>query len=506
VPDTTSPNDAPLLAIRGLRKSFPGVRALDGVDFTLRRGEIHTLMGENGAGKSTLIKVLTGVYRRDAGRILLAGRDIDAHSPGQAQSLGISAVYQEVNLIPYLSVAENIFLCRQPRKWGQIDWKQINRRAREALDRLELDVDVTQPLNGYSISIQQLVAIARALDVSARILVLDEPTSSLDAHEVEHLFATMRRLKSQGLGIVFISHFLDEVYRISDRFTVLRNGRLVGEYDAAKLSRLELIAKMIGKPLTEVATTRVHEPPVPASDQEPLLRARGLGKKNTLAPFDLDVNVGEVVGLAGLLGSGRTETARLLFGIDRADSGTIVVGGKPVRMTSPRRAVAAGLGFLPEDRKTQGIIPDLSVRENIVLALQASKGWLRRLSRREQGGLARHYIQALNIATSDAEKPIKLLSGGNQQKAILARWLASQPKLLILDEPTRGIDVGAKAEIEGLIASLCREGMAIVFISSELDEVVRDSHRVVVLRDRRKVAEMCGTEIDHDRILQTIAG
>ena len=304
---------------------------------------------------------------------------------------------------------------------------------------------------------------------------------------------------------MFISHFLDEVYAISDRFTVLRNGRLVGEYEAAQLPRLELISKMIGKPVAEVASREGRHPSPPATDRQPLLEARGLGKKNSIAPFDLAVHAGEVVGLAGLLGSGRTEMARLLFGIDRADSGSIAVAGRPVKMTSPRRAVAAGLGFLPEDRKVQGIVPDLSVRENIVLALQASKGWLRRLPRREQDRLAQHYIRALNIATPDAERPIKLLSGGSQQKAILARWLASRPKLLILDEPTRGIDVGAKAEIESLMASLCREGMAIVFISSELDEVVRDSHRVVVLRDRRKVAELSGAEIDRDRILHTIA-
>jgi simple sugar transport system ATP-binding protein len=475
------------------------------VDFALRRGEIHTLLGENGAGKSTLIKVLTGVYRRDAGHITLDGRDIDANSPGQAQALGISAVYQEINLIPYLSVAENLFLGRQPHRWGRIDWRQIRRRAGEALARLELTIDVTQPLKSYSIAVQQLVAVARALDVSAKVLVLDEPTSSLDAHEVEHLFATMRRLKNQGMGIIFISHFLDEVYEISDRFTVLRNGNLVGEYEPAKLPRLELIARMIGKPLAEVAATPKHARPAPTA-REPLLEARGLGKKNSIAPFDLDVSAGEVVGLAGLLGSGRTETARLLFGIDRADSGSLCVQGRPLHRNSPRRAVAAGLGFLPEDRKTQGIVPDLSLRENIILALQASKGWLRRMSRHEQARLAEHYIRALNIATPDAERPIKLLSGGNQQKAILARWLASRPKLLILDEPTRGIDVGAKAEIENLMAELCRDGLAIVFISSELEEVVRDSHRVAVLRDRRKVTELTGDEIDERRILQIIAG
>jgi simple sugar transport system ATP-binding protein len=495
----------PLLALRGLCKSFPGVKALDGVDFTLRRGEIHTLMGENGAGKSTLIKVLTGVYRRDSGQILLEGGQIDAHSPAQAQALGISTIFQEVSLIPHLSVAENLFLGRQPMKWGRIDWGQINVRARAALARLDVDVDVRRPASSFSIAIQQMVTIARALDVSAKILVLDEPTSSLDKHEVEHLFTVLRTLKEQGLGLIFVSHFLDQVYAISDRFTVLRNGRLVGEYETAKLPRIELIARMIGKPAAEVAERAKHPGTSAAPRPNPLLQARGLGKKGALAPFDLDVHAQEVVGLAGLLGSGRTEMARLLFGLDSADSGTLYLNGRLVAHYSPRRAIVEGLGFLPEDRKAEGILPDLSVRENIILALQASKGWLRALSRKEQDLLVRQYIQAIGIATPDAERPIKMLSGGNQQKAILARWLAAQPKLLILDEPTRGIDVGAKGEIEALMAKLCSDGMAVVFISSELDEVVRDSDRVVVLRDRTKIGELSGAEIDRDRILHTIA-
>jgi len=498
---------APLLSVRGLRKDFPGVRALDGVDFTLRRGEVHALMGENGAGKSTLIKVLTGVYRRDEGEILLEGRSIDPHSPAQAQQFGISAVYQEVNLIPFLSVAENIFLGRQPMQLGRIDWKQIHLRAADALARLDLEVDVTQTLNSYSIAIQQMVAIARALDIEAKVLVLDEPTSSLDANEVEHLFSVLRRLKTQGLGIVFVSHFVDQVYAISDRLTVLRNGRLIGEYEAACLPCLELIAKMIGKDLNavqEMGARRGAEPP--RAGHRPFLRVRGLARRGSMLPFDLEIRAGEVVGLAGLLGSGRTEAARLLFGLDRAGAGEVDIDGQRVTLNSPRTAIAHRFGFCPEDRKTQAIIPDLSMRENIVLALQASKGWTRRISARQQQELAASYIKTLNIATSDAEKPIKFLSGGNQQKVVLARWLASEPRLLILDEPTRGIDVGAKAEIEKLIAKLCAEGMAIVFISSELEEVVRDSHRVVVLRDRKKVGELTGDEIDLAAIMKTIAG
>ena len=498
---------ATLLSARGITKTFPGVRALDGVDFTLRRGEIHALMGENGAGKSTLIKMLTGACRRDGGELFFDGSPIDPRSPSQAQRLGISAVYQEINLIPFSSVAENIFLGRQPLKFGCIDWDKINLGAAEALRRLDLEVDVTQPLNSYSIAIQQMVAIARALDIDARALVLDEPTSSLDANEVEHLFAVLRKLKARGLGIIFVSHFLDQVYAISDRFTVLRNGKLVGEYESSKLPRLELIAKMIGKDLKAVEEMSARHGAVPVgTEHKVFLQVKGLGRRGSVAPFDLTIRSGEVLGLAGLLGSGRTETARLLFGIDRADAGRVEIAGRVVAMNSPRAALAHRVGFCPEDRKTQAIIPDLSLRENIVLALQASKGWLRKISAAQQQQLAADYIRALGIATSDAEKPIKFLSGGNQQKAILARWLASHPRLLILDEPTRGIDVGAKAEIEKQIAKLCGDGMAILFISSELEEVVRDSHRVVVLRDRKQVCELAGAEIELSTIMKAIAG
>jgi simple sugar transport system ATP-binding protein len=501
----SSHSDTALLIARGVVKSFPGVRALDGVDFVLRRGEIHTLMGENGAGKSTLIKVLTGVYARDGGDILLARQPIHPRSPLDAQRLGISTVYQEVNLIPYLTVAENIALGRQPKRFGFIRWREINRRARTALARLDLDIDVTRPLNSYSIAIQQLVAIARAVDIDAKVLILDEPTSSLTANEVQRLFGVMRKLKAQGLGIVFVSHFLDQVYAISDRFTVLRNGRLVGEYEAANLPRLELIAKMLGRDVEAVQQmTTKHAQPTPV-EHRPLVRAQGLGRRGSIKPIDLEIRAGEIVGLAGLLGSGRTETARLLFGIDPPDSGTLYVEERPVAVRSPRKAIAVGFGFTPEDRKTDGIVPELSIRENIILALQARRGWLRPLRRRKQRELADHYVKALGIATPDAEKPIGQLSGGNQQKALLARWLASQPRLLIVDEPTRGIDVGAKAEIEKLLANLCQQGMGVLFISSELEEVARDCHRVIVLRDRAKVGELTGEQRDVHHIMHLIA-
>ncbi len=491
--------------MRGITKVFPGVRALDHVDFTLRPGEIHALLGQNGAGKSTLIKVLTGVCRRDAGDILLAGRPINPHSPQHAQSLGISTVYQEVNLIPYLSVAENILLGRQPLRWGRIDWKRMNRVATDALQRLELSLDVTRPLNSYSIAIQQMVAIARALDIEARVLVLDEPTSSLDAREVAELFGVMRKLKDRGLGIIFITHFLDQVYEIADRLTVLRNGALVGEYAAAELPPVELVTKMIGAAPGGAILAEGKGGAVEPTAGAPLFSAHQLGRAGAVNPLDLRIGRREVVGLAGLLGSGRTETARLLFGIDRASTGRIEVDGRPASLRSPRRAIRHGFGFCPEDRKTEGLVPQLSVRENIVLALQARKGW-RRLAPRAQQRLADHYVQSLKIATPSAERPVSELSGGNQQKVILARWLASQPRLLILDEPTRGIDVGAKAEIERLVAQLCDQGMAILFISSELEEVVRNCQRVVVLRDRSKVGELSGSDIRLPTILRMIAG
>ncbi|HTL29870.1 MAG TPA: sugar ABC transporter ATP-binding protein [Tepidisphaeraceae bacterium] len=499
--------DQTLLQALGVTKQFPGVVALDSVNFTARRGEVHALMGENGAGKSTLIKVLTGFYARNGGEILLDGQSIRAKTPAQAQQLGISTVYQEVNLVPTLTVAENIYLGREPTFFGKIRWRRLNRLAEQAMSRLNLHIDVTQDLGSYSIAIQQMVAIARALDVQAKLLILDEPTSSLDAGEVQHLFAVMRNLKSLGIGIIFVSHFLDQIYEISDRITVLRNGKVVGEYLTQDLPRVELITRMMGRELANFETDRGLATSVAASSEAsiPIIRTRRLGRRNAIEPFDLEIRSGEVLGFAGLLGSGRTETARLLFGIDRADKGELDIDGARATLRSPADAIARGFGFCSEDRKAQGIIPDLTVRENVILALQASKGWLRFFSRRKQTELANHYIKALNIATRDADTPIKNLSGGNQQKVLLARWLALDPRVLILDEPTRGIDVGAKADIQKLILSLCGQGKAVVFISSELEEVVRCSDRVAVLRDRQKVRELVGAEINEHNIMTTIA-
>ena len=495
-----------LLEMRGISKSFPGVKALDKVDFDLQAGQIHALLGENGAGKSTLIKVLTGVYRYQQGKILLNGNVICPHSPQEAQHLGISTVYQEVNLIPALSVAENIFLGREHIKWGRIDWRTIQQRARQALAKLDLELDVKRPLNTYSVAIQQLVAVARALDIRCKVLVLDEPTSSLDAAEVENLFSVMRKLKQEGLGIIFISHFIDQVYAISDRFTILRNGHRVGEYDPKDLPRLELIGKMIGKEADQISEAPEFKPgEKEQKPSAPFLKAHEIQRKGSVGPLDIEVFAGEVVGIAGLLGSGRTETARLLFGIDPIDYGKIEIDGRKNRLKSPRHAIRQGFGFCPENRHEEGLIADLSVRENIILALQARRGIFRRISRNEQQRIAKEFIGALSIATPNSEQPVSQLSGGNQQKAILARWLALEPRFLILDEPTRGIDVGAKGEIEKIMANLCEKGVSILFISSEMEEVVRDSHRVLVLRDRRKVGELTGGQIQLTAIMELIA-
>jgi len=445
-----------MLTMKGIYKAFPGVQALEDVDFALKKGEIHALVGENGAGKSTLIKVLTGVERHDAGIITFDGQEVHVRSPQHAQLLGISTVYQELNLCPNLTVAENILIGREPRKFGRIDWARMNAQARQLLQGLEVDIDVTQTLGSYSVAIQQMAAIARALEIlSARILILDEPTSSLDARETEQLFSVMRKLKNEGMATIFITHFLDQVYEVADRITVLRNGKLVGTYDTVTLPRMELIAKMIGRNLTEFDDmTKIKLESSKHIKGEALLEAKRLGLTGSIEPFDLELHRGEVVGLAGLLGSGRTETARLLFGSDRPDSGSMTVNGKPVEHYSPLGSIERGVALCPEDRKVEGIVDDLTVRENIVLAMQASRGWLKYLSMQQQYEIADRYIELLNIATPSADQPVKNLSGGNQQKVILARWLATNPQVLILDEPTRGIDVGAKFEIYQLLADL----------------------------------------------------
>lgn len=490
-----------LLEALNVSKDYVGVKALDGVDFALEAGEIHALLGENGAGKSTLIKVLTGAVAPTSGRVLLEGSGIKPTSTLDAQNLGIACVYQEVNLAPLMTVTENILLGRLPLSGGRIDWGQAHKRASEALARLGLSIDPKRSLQTYSTAIQQLVAIARALSREAKVLVLDEPTSSLDEGEVAQLFEVLRGLKTQGMGIVFITHFLDQVDAISDRMTILRNGRNVCVLRAGEVSRLDLISRMIGKQIGEA----VHRDADPTAPERPvLLKAQGLQRRK-YGPVNLEVGKGEVVGLAGLLGSGRTETARILFGLDRPGGGIFTWKGRSRPWKTPSKAIKSGLGFCPEDRKAEAIIPELSIRENVALALQARRGWLRRISRRTQNELAEKYKADLGIATPNVEKPIGQLSGGNQQKAILGRWLATSPELLILDEPTRGIDVGARDEIERQIGVLCKNGLSILLISSEIDEVTRLSDHIVVLRDQKSVGELPGSASESD-VMQMIAG
>nr|WP_046174112.1 sugar ABC transporter ATP-binding protein [Domibacillus indicus] len=500
-------NQAPILVMDGITKEFPGVKALTDVHLKLYPGEVHALMGENGAGKSTLIKVLTGVYTFDKGSVMLEGRPVRAATPLEAQNLGISTVYQEVNLCTNLSVVENIFIGREIMKRGRLDWKEMTRQAKELLKtRLNLDIDVTKLLSSYSVAIQQMIAIARSLQVSAKVLILDEPTSSLDQNEVNQLFNVIRKLKQDGLAIVFVSHFLDQIYEITDRLTVLRNGKWIGEYMTADIERLELVSKMIGKDLNELAHTE-KKSGKSFENNNLLLQGEKVCKKGKIAPFDLNIHEGEIVGLAGLLGSGRTELARLLFGADKADSGEIKINGKKTSLASPRQAISRGIAFCSENRKTEGIIADLTIRENIILAMQGTQGWFKHIPKKRQIEIADEYIKLLNINPPNPEQLIKNLSGGNQQKVLLARWLVTNPKLLILDEPTRGIDIGAKAEIQKLMLSLSEKGMSILFISSEIEEVLRTCHKIAVLRDHEKVSEIENARhITQKDIMEAMAG
>ena len=497
-----------VLEMRDISKNFTGVRALSHVDFTLRKGEIHALMGENGAGKSTLIKVLTGVHEFESGSIHMAGNSnaIVNHSPQEAQANGISTVYQEVNLCPNLTVAENLFIGREPRKLGMIDWKQMNERSGKLLESLDIHVPPTQMLEECSIAIQQMIAIARAVDMKCRVLILDEPTSSLDDDEVEKLFVLMRRLRDEGVGIIFVTHFLEQVYAVCDRITVLRNGELVGEYETKDLPRVMLVAKMMGKDFDDLADIKGEHKDKKKANPEPVIEAKGISHKGTIKPFDLTINKGEVIGLTGLLGSGRSELVRAIYGADKAETGTLKVKGKEAKINSPLDAMKLGMAYLPEDRKAEGIIADLSVRENIIIARQAKRGMFHPLSKKEMEEAADKYIKLLQIKTASRETPIKSLSGGNQQKVILGRWLLTNPDYLILDEPTRGIDIGTKTEIQKLVLDLADQGMAVTFISSEVEEMLRTCSRMAVLRDGQKVGELEENELSQSGVMKAIAG
>jgi simple sugar transport system ATP-binding protein len=491
-----------VLEMQGICKTFPGVKALSNVNFTLRKGEVHALMGENGAGKSTLVKVMTGVYEKDAGQIEVDGKIVHFKSPQEAQNSGIGTVYQEITLCPNLTVAENMFIGRG--NYAFVNWKTMNAKTAKLLESLGIPARPTQQLSSCSLAVQQMIAIARAIDMDCKILVLDEPTSSLDADEVRKLFVLMRELKSRGVGIVFITHFLDQVYEISDRITVLRNGELIGEYEAAILPQFELVSKMMGKALEDVENLKKHD--VSARDDVPVFEASDLESAAGVKPFDFAIRKGEVNGFIGLLGSGRSESVRAIYAADKITGGDIKINGKKVKIDEPIDAMMQGIGYLPEDRKGDGIIADLSVRDNIILALQVMKGFFKPLSRKQSEAFADEYIKRLNIKTASMNTPIKQLSGGNQQKVILGRWLLTHPKYLILDEPTRGIDIGTKVEIQKLVLKLAEEGVSVTFISSEIEEMLRTCSRLIVMKDRQIAGELTGNNLTQKDVMNVIAG
>lgn len=496
-----------ILQMKDIDMFFPGVKALKGAQFNLKRGEIHSLMGENGAGKSTLVKVLTGVYHKTNGTVIFDGQQIEPESPLRSQQIGISTVYQEVNLCANLTVAENIYIGREPRgKFGAIDWKKMNADAKKLMkEEMGLDLDVERVLNFYPVAIQQMIAIARAIDTKCKVLILDEPTSSLSDRETERLFAIMRKLKAQGVAIIFISHFLEQIYTICDRITILRDGVYVGEYEVKSLPRIELISKMMGKKVEEGQIESNVDKSVPRDKN--VVETNHMVVEGKVKDLTMHIKEGEVVGFAGLLGSGRTEIADALFGVTPISSGEIKVDGVTVKVRNPMDQMMNRIAFCPEDRKVAGIIGDLSVRENIILAMQAKAGMFKHMPMSKQRELADKYIELLRIKVSDREQLIRNLSGGNQQKVIIARWLATQPRLLILDEPTRGIDVGTKSEIEALAVRLAKEqGMSVVFISGEMGEMVRTCSRIMVIRDHEKITELNGDEISTAHIMQAIAG
>lgn len=495
-----------VLEMRGISKFFPGVKALQNVDFTLRSGEIHALMGENGAGKSTLIKVLTGVYEKDAGDIYIAGQDgaVSIRRPQDAQKWGISTVYQEITLCPNLTVAENMYIARTPGSFTS--WKKMNAGAKRLLEELGIPAEPNRQLGDYSIAVQQMVAIARAVDMDCKVLILDEPTSSLDEQEVAKLFRLMRDLRAKGVGILFVTHFLDQVYEVCDRITVLRDGQLVGEYAIENLPRVQLVSKMLGKELDDMAAIKDDSAADQAASGAPVLEAQGLSSSDAVYPFDFSIRQGEVNGFTGLLGSGRSECVRAIFGADHVTGGHVRVNGKAAKIRKPLDAMKHGIGYLPEDRKRDGIVGDLSVRENIILALQVLQGPFKPISRAQAEKYADEYIRLLEIKTASSATPINQLSGGNQQKVILARWLLTNPQYLILDEPTRGIDIGTKTEIQKLVLKLAAQGKSCTFISSEIDEMLRTCSRLVVMRDRHVVGELTGDDLNQTKIMETIAG
>ncbi len=499
----------PLVEMTGIAKSFAGVQALDGASLGIGRGEIHAVIGQNGAGKSTLVRILTGAHRRDAGTVVFDGQPVDFRSPIAAQRAGVSTIYQEINLVPYRSVAENIYLGREPRRLGVLNRGAMNRDARALLARLGIRLDVTRPLYELNIALQQMVALARALSFESRLVILDEPTSSLDDREVRTLFDVIRSLKRDGVSVLFITHRLDELYAVCDRVTIMRDGRTVAERAMSEIDKLGLVATMLGKELGEVRrkgqTGFDESRRETVNDRPPLLEINHLRREPGLHDASLTVRPGETIGLAGLLGAGRTEVARAVFAADRPESGEIRFDGEPVAFRGPGDAIRAGMGFCSEDRKVEGIIPELSVRENLTLAALPTLSRAGVVDTNAQREIVDRFIDRLGIKTAGPDQKIRELSGGNQQKVLLARWLCLNPKLLILDEPTRGIDVGAKAEIQRLIDELAGQGLSVLMISSEIEELIEGADRVTVLRDGATTSTMSHQEITQDLLLAAMA-
>ena len=503
----THKSEPMLLTMANITKSFTGTRALSEASLQVKAGEVHALIGQNGAGKSTLLKILTGAYRKDRGQVVFDGQEVNFRTPLEAQHGGIATIYQEVNLVQERTVSENILLWREPRRFGMIDWKEMHRQAQDILSGMGLNLNVRAELGQFPIATQQMVAIARAISQKAKLVVMDEPTSSLDEHEVETLFSVIRKLKSENVAVIFVSHYLDELYAISDQITVMRDGRTVHSGPIQSLCKFELVAKMLGREIDEVereGRTGFQKKTVEGGKE--VLQVKGLKQGLRLRDVNLQVRQGEIVGLAGLLGSGRTETARALFAAQRKDAGQIQWKTQTVDCRSPGEAIRLGMGYCSEDRKQEGIIPHLSVRENLTLALlpRISKAGI--IDPVKQQEVVDRFIRRLGIKCSSPDQPIRELSGGNQQKVLLARWLCMNPDLLILDEPTRGIDVGAKGEIQSLISELAQDGLGVLMISSELEELTEGCHRVVVLREGETVAELQGHQLSEQQIMHAMAG
>jgi ABC-type sugar transport system, ATPase component len=495
-------NDNYILSMKQIFKSFPGVKALNNVDFFVKAGEVHSLMGENGAGKSTLIKILTGVYQYDSGEIIYNGNKVRFNNTLDAQKAGISTIYQELNMIPYLSVGENIFLGRYPRHNRTIDWTALYRDAQILLDEMDIKADAKRSICEYGTAIQQMVLITRAINLNCKLIVMDEPTSSLDTKEVKHLFSLIENLKKRGISVVFISHRLDEVYAISDRITILKDGTSVGTYMANELTQYELISKMIGR---DIENSFEHKRVFDAEQKEYIVEIKDIVSLPMVRKVNIKIKSGEIVGLAGLLGSGRTETAKVLFGYDQPDNGEIFIQGQKVHLKSPNQAIAKGLAFCTENRREEGIIPNMSVKDNITLACLPQLSKFGFIQKKEQDKLVEEYIKNLGIKTPSSTQKIKNLSGGNQQKVILARWMATKPKVIILDEPTRGIDVGAKREVEVLVRKLADNGISVLYISSEISELVRNCDKVYILRDGEVVGEVTDEDINENKLMYIIA-